>query len=346
MEKLKTTIKEYFSNGPKAIFLVTIILMGITVYICSQRKMFTVIVDGNQKEVITFKRTYAEALKSNNIVIGSKDKTSALLNSKIKNGEQFAVKRAVNVKVDVDGKILNIKTAENTVDDMLTAEGINVRENDKVSPSFDEPVADGLKVVITRLDMRMVKETKSIDFATVIRKDDNSEKGTEKILQKGEKGEKEVSVRILYQNGKEVARSIIGEIVKKAPVDKIVALGTLGVYSTSRGTKVLFKNQLRMWATAYSADYSSTGKRPGDYGYGITATGTLARRNENGYSSVAVDPRVIPLGTKLYIPGYGYAVAEDIGSAIKGKKIDLYFNSESELYNNWSVRWVDVYILK
>lgn len=346
MEKIKTAIREYFSNGPKSIFLVAIVLMGIAVCIYSQRKTFTVIVNGNQKQVITFKHTYAEALKDNNIVIGSKDKTSVPLDSKVKNGQELAVKKAVNVRVDVDGKMMNIKTAENTVDDMLTAEGISVRENDKVSPSFDETISDGLKVVITRLDMKMVKETKSIDFATVVRKDDNSQKGMEKVIQKGQNGEKEVLVRVLYQNGKEVTKTIVSETVKKAPIDKIVALGTLGVYSTSRGTKVLFKNKLRMWATAYSADYESTGKRPGDYGYGITATGTLAKRNEGGYSSVAVDPRVIPLGTKLYIPGYGYAVAEDIGSAIKGRKIDLYFNSRSELFKNWSVKWVDVYILK
>lgn len=346
MEKLKNAIREYFPDRSKVSSLVTIILIGITVFIFSQRKVFIVIADGNQKKVTTFKRTYAEALKADNIFIGSKDKTSMPLDSKVENGKELTVKRAVNVKVDVDGKILNIKTAENTVDDMLTAEGISVRENDKISPSYDEVISDGLKVVITRLDMKILKETKPIDFATVLRKDDNSQKGMEKVIQKGEKGEKEVLVRVLYQNGKEITRTVVSETVKKVPVDKIVALGTLGVYSTSRGTKVLFKNQLRMWATAYSAGYESTGKRPGDYGYGITATGTLAKRNQNGYSSVAVDPRVIPLGTRLYIPGYGYAIAEDTGSAIKGKKIDLYFNSKSELYKNWNVKWVDVYILK
>ncbi len=74
---------------------------------------------GNQKQVITFKHTYAEALKDNNIVIGSKDKTSVPLDSKVKNGQELAVKKAVNVRVNVDGKMMNIKTAENTVDDMM-----------------------------------------------------------------------------------------------------------------------------------------------------------------------------------------------------------------------------------
>ena len=93
----------------------------------------------------------------------------------------------------------------------------------------------------------------------------------------------------------------------------------------------MYTDSLRMRATAYTADYASTGKGPGDSGFGITASGTVAKRNKGSYSSVAVDPRVIPLGTKLYVEGYGYAIAEDTGGAIKGNSIDLFFNSSSEV---------------
>lgn len=78
-------------------------------------------------------------------------------------------------------------------------------------------------------------------------------------------------------------------------------------------------------ATGYTAGYESTGKNPGDPGYGVTATGTRARRG-----TVAVDPSVIPFGTKMYIPGYGYGVAEDTGGAIKGNRIDLFFDDVDE----------------
>ncbi|WDC85051.1 3D domain-containing protein [Caloramator sp. mosi_1] len=101
-----------------------------------------------------------------------------------------------------------------------------------------------------------------------------------------------------------------------------------------------------MRATCYTSSYEDTGKMPGSPGFGRTATGTFARRDEDGYSTVAVDPKVIPLGTKLYIPGYGFAIAEDTGGAIKGNKIDLYFNPGSREYRTWGVRYVDVYVLK
>lgn len=79
-------------------------------------------------------------------------------------------------------------------------------------------------------------------------------------------------------------------------------------------------------------------------GGGITASGMAPKRNPDGISTVAVDPSVIPYGTAMYIEGYGYAVAADCGSGIKGNMIDLYLNSEQECIN-WGVRNVNVTIL-
>ncbi|PWI58919.1 3D domain-containing protein [Sulfoacidibacillus thermotolerans] len=78
--------------------------------------------------------------------------------------------------------------------------------------------------------------------------------------------------------------------------------------------------------TAYSADFQSTGKNPGDPGYGITATGKVAKPKH----TVAVDPNLIPLGSLVYIDGIGYRVAEDIGGAIKGPHIDVFFADEND----------------
>lgn len=103
--------------------------------------------------------------------------------------------------------------------------------------------------------------------------------------------------------------------------------------SLSRGmsNSISYSQVLDMQSTAYS-------------GNGITASGAETKRNADGYSTIAVDPRVIPLGSRVYVDGYGYAVAEDTGGAIKGNIIDVFFFSESEA-RGWGRRSVKVYIL-
>lgn len=102
--------------------------------------------------------------------------------------------------------------------------------------------------------------------------------------------------------------------------------------------------KVRVLATGYTAGIESTGKDPSHPSYGITYSGVYVRRDT--YSTIAADLNVFPLGTILYIPGYGYGVVADIGAAIKGHKIDLYFETVEDVYNQWGKRQVDVYIIK
>lgn len=345
MDKLKAALKSCFSNGPKAVFIVMLILMSATIGINANRKTILVSIDGKETKITTFRNTFSDALKVNNIVLGPKDKTTPSINTKLKNNDKISIKRAVNVTVAVDGKDLNIKTTEETVDKMFKEEGIKINEEDKVFPSKDTSVQDGLKLIVTRVETKTIEQKYALDFSTVVKKDDNAAKGSTKVVQNGEEGEKIITTKLVYEDGKEVKRDVINEIVTKKPVQKIVAVGTLSTISVSRGGNVMYKSSIRVRATAYSAGFSSTGKRPGDKNYGKTASGTTARRNPYGYSSVAVDPRVIPIGTKLYIEGYGYAVAEDTGGGINGNAIDVFFETDGECIK-WGVKKVNVYILK
>lgn len=97
-------------------------------------------------------------------------------------------------------------------------------------------------------------------------------------------------------------------------------------------------------ATGYTAGVESTGKSPEHPQYGITYSGVRVRRDT--FSTIAADPNVFPLGTILYIPGYGYGVVADIGGAIKGNKIDLYFQSKRQVYDEWGKKTVKVYVIK
>ena len=141
---------------------------------------------------------------------------------------------------------------------------------------------------------------------------------------------------VRYENGAQVSKVLIHEEIITKPVDTIKYVGTkTRKIKTIAGTltekPANLGRYIDMTATAYDLSYESCGKRPGDRGYGITASGMQAR-----VGVVAVDRRVIPLGTRLYIEAvdgswvYGEAIAGDTGGAIKGNRIDLFFNTKAE----------------
>jgi 3D (Asp-Asp-Asp) domain-containing protein len=110
------------------------------------------------------------------------------------------------------------------------------------------------------------------------------------------------------------------------------------------GPNAAKRKQVEVVATGYTAGIESTGKMPGHPQYGITYSGVKVRRGL--VSTIAADPKVFPIGTVLYIPGYGYGVVADTGSAIKGRKIDLYFETRQQVFKQWGKRKVVVHVLK
>lgn len=102
--------------------------------------------------------------------------------------------------------------------------------------------------------------------------------------------------------------------------------------------------KVQVVATGYTAGYESTGKTPDHPGYGITYSGVRVRRDH--VSTIAADLTLFPLGTVLWIPDYGYGIVSDIGGAIKGNKIDLYFETEEDVYRYWGKKTVDVFIVE
>ncbi|MED4601651.1 3D domain-containing protein [Paenibacillus validus] len=103
---------------------------------------------------------------------------------------------------------------------------------------------------------------------------------------------------------------------------------------------------VQVTATGYYAGRESTGKNPGHPEYGVTYSGLKVTRDHTSFSTIAADPHVFPLGTVLYIPGYGYGVVADTGSAIKGKRIDLYFETKDQVYKEWGKKTLNVFVVK
>lgn len=340
ISKFKDKLKDKSSIWPKTVFVVVLLLLSITVTIFSLRSKIEIVIDGQKVEVTTLSKNLKEILDNNGITVAEKDKISVALDSKVKDGDIIYINRAINVSVMVDGKTLSINSAEETVEDLIKAEQIDIDEEDKVSPSINEKLTAGMQIEITRVNKELINEVQPIAFETETRDNSELNQGTEVIVQDGAEGERKITIEVVYENGQEVSRRVVEETVSKEPVNKIVDIGTLAVVRPSRGdsgAEYAYSSMLACSSTAYTADRGDSGT--------TTATGMTVNRDPNGYSTVAVDPRVIPLGTKLYIEGYGLAIAADTGGAIKGNMVDVYFNTYEEAVN-WGRRQINVYILK
>lgn len=112
------------------------------------------------------------------------------------------------------------------------------------------------------------------------------------------------------------------------------------VLPPSRGVR---QEKVNVLATGYTAGPESTGKSPGHPQYGLTRSGVKVYRGN--VSTIAADTSVFPIGTVLHIPDYGYGVVADTGGAIKGHKIDLYFETVAQCYEEWGKKYVDVVVI-
>ncbi len=228
------------------------------------------------------------------------------------------------VEVEVDGEILKIITKKDLVKEVLAETKIILGDADKTEPELEKTFDNQIKVI--RVTKKQVEKKKYLAFPTEEKKSADLFKGETRILQKGERGIEKDIYEVITENGQEVARNFIRKVLVKEPIKQVVALGTR--QSAYRdGSSLDFKEVHTMTATAYT----HTGNR--------TATGIWPK-----VGIVAVDPRVIPLGTRLYVDGYGYATAADVGGAIKGKRIDVFMETKAES-RQWGRRQVQVFVL-
>jgi 3D (Asp-Asp-Asp) domain-containing protein len=190
---------------------------------------------------------------------------------------------------------------------------------------------------VVRLREALEIEQELIPFETNWVPDTAMRIDTQQLVQSGGEGVIKRRYRTTFADGQAVATALEDEWVDHPPSDKIISYGTQVVVQTldtPEGSWEYWRN-FRALATSYSAATSGTSQDQPHYG--ITRTGLKA-----GYGVVAVDPKVIPLGSQVYVPGYGLAVAGDTGGSILGRHVDLGF--DEDVPPLW-YRWVDVYLL-
>jgi 3D (Asp-Asp-Asp) domain-containing protein len=243
------------------------------------------------------------------------------------------------LRLVVAGEERIVHSDARTVAELLAEVGVVVGPADLVEPALDADVRQYTRVRVTRLTERVETTLDQVPFEDRWQPDPAMPRGETRELAPGRPGSVQLTLRRVYADDLEVASMVLEEQVLEKPVERVLAFGTRPFPAEAQPAQERVREIIQMLATAYDPGPRSTGKRPGDPGYGVTASGMLA-----GYGVVAVDPRVIPLGTRLFIPEYGFAVAGDTGGAIVGNRIDLGFASEPEALH-FGIRTVDVYVL-
>lgn len=213
--------------------------------------------------------------------------------------------------ISADGRTLTLSTTAATVGEALAEAGIAAGKPDKVFPDADTPVTDGLRVRVTRITTQTVSVDEPVLRETVRIATGSLRPGFARIMQHGLDGKRLATYKLTFADGRRVMKELAAAKVLKAAQPRIIEYGR-GSSLPSRG--FYSRQVMAMDATAYDPGPRSCGR----YASGRTATGMRA-----GKGVVAVDPRVIRLGSRLYVEGYGFAVAGDTGGSIKGKRIDL-----------------------
>jgi uncharacterized protein YabE (DUF348 family) len=353
MIPLARSFIRYISLYREAVFIFSTVLLFSFVFgslaYGSFERVVTINDNGSVVIAKTMKYTVNEVLNQKGIEIGPQDDLSVGLDRKIQKRviNDIYIKRAIPIKVFADGMEEEVYTTKDTVFEALSNSKLAFNVYDRVvGAGMTDKVNSGMNLNIVRITSKTVTENKTVAFSTQKRESRELASGEEKTVRHGSEGKRELTFRVLVENGKEIAKQLINECIITAPVDRIVEYGDKYSHRVSRGSIVRYSRVIDVRTTAYTASYEDTGKRPGDYQFGITATGVRVKRG-----MIAVDPRVIPLGSRVYVeiagdtPDYGYATATDTGGAIKGNIIDLYFDSQKEVYK-WGCRRGKIYILE
>lgn len=298
----------------------------------AQRVALTV---GKQKRMLrSTARTVDQLLTEQKINVTKFDEVTPALSTELKGNLQVAVDKAIPVTVVADGETRQVWSTSTTVADFLKTQHIKLNEYDRVTPALEAELKSDEVVKVIRVEkVTDVVET-PIPYSVVMKKDTKLAKGKKKVVQKGQQGKLRKQVQITKENGKVVATKLLSSKVIQKSRDHVVAVGTKTVALASRNDDVA--KEFYVTATAYTAYCSGCS--------GTTATGLNLRANDD-LKVIAVDPRIIPLGTKVYVEGYGYAIAADTGGAIKGYRIDVFIPNNTAVAN-WGVRRVLIKILK
>lgn len=347
--------KAFIKSRKGSAMLLASASLAASIFISSHISVVSVVDGENLSRVITAKgKSSVDIIRQAGFALSDND--TYAVNGADSPVREIEIIRAFDMKVIDGGAEKTVSAVSGTVAEALENAGIALPEGeDKINVSLDSEVDENITIIIDRVKYVTQTKTKAVTYKTVTKKDPNLAEGKTKVSVKGVNGEKKITTVKKYVNGKLTDTDVKEKLTKKA-IDKVVLKGAKkatvqknasakittvsenkgGRTITVNGRKISYSKVLTGSGTAYTARKGS-----------LTATGKTVK-----VGRVAVDPRKIPYGTRLYIVSadgrytYGYAVAADTGGALRSGRalVDLFYNTERECVS-FGRRQVKVYIL-
>ena len=313
--------------------------------------VWSVIVSDDAKTAATITsraETVGEMLAEAGIVLAEGDEVQPSEDTPLSQCSAVRIDRANTIYVSAGDSFTELTMASGTVRDALARCGVSYDQNDLVSPEPYVPVEQGMRIEVVSVDVAYEVVSEEIAYRTITKKDDTLEQGKTRVEREGVAGLKNLKYRVEYHDGQEVKRELIEQTVSRHAVDKLVYEGTKVIDRVvSVADEVELKNdkradkrppkesEIKKIVYVEATAYTHTG-RP-------TATGNMPL-----VGTIAVNPEQIPYGTRMYIEGYGYGVAEDTGAFRHTDRfqIDLFMDTVRECLRWGRKQKVKVYILK
>ena len=321
-------------NRPRGSWQIpTLILLALLLLPLPQRAFAKtyVITDGDQTVTYTtFATDPAEVLSQAGLTLDSEDSYTT-------GGDTITVRRAGDVTLWYHGEKLQVTSCGETVAQMLTRLSLDVEPEDQLSHPLDAQVDPGMTLRVDTLVTCQETYTTTLDYQTSRCNDASLPLGEEAVLIPGKNGELLCTAQVSYLNGREISREVLSRDVTVPAVEEVIAVGTGEAKSQQEAKPIIGDGYIQL-PTGEILTYTrkdtirATAYTHTDAGCDfITSTGTRVHKG-----TVAVDPRYIPYGTRMFIVSndgevvYGIATAEDCGGDIKGDRMDLYYPTFQE----------------
>ncbi len=308
-----------------------------------------VITDGDQVKVYTTYATNpAAVLDQAGFELGEEDTYTTQPGDGV---SEITVQRGQLIKINNCGVLMEVTSYGETLEVLLNRLGISAQGDYVVSQSLQTQTYDGMEVTVDCVVNTEQTYTVDIPYETVYCYDPTMPEGEQEVLVAGVMGQMQKTASVEYVNAEQTKHTVLQEIVTKQPVNEIVKVGTgeeVGTNSNAPaiGDGVIVTADGQVLTYSHTEQFRATAYTHTDAGCDMTtATGTTVR-----VGTVAIDPKVVPYGTRMFIVSndgkyvYGIATAEDCGGGVKGKEVDLYFETTKECFK-FGVRGCTIYFL-